>query len=601
MPRIVLAQALSSWLIASAIVWLPDAAAAEAEAPDRSPVDLALTSDGRWLVTANQTSNSVSLVDVERSRVTCEVPCGERPAAVAIGADDRMVLATAAFSGELWRFERVGEGLRPAGHVRLGFDPRGVAIAPDGRLAYVALAAGSSVAVVDLDAMQLREKITVGPWPRFLALNADGTRLAVGSAGDRQVAVIDTATRRVLFEESFGGLNPGQMQVSRDGTYAYLPWMVYRQNPITPANIRKGWVLGSRIGRIRLDGPARREAITLDPRGVAVSDPCGLALSPDESWVVASASGTHELLVYRLADLVFESVGGPGDHIDPKLLNDPARFFRVPLGGRPMAVCFAPDGRRVFVANYLANAVQMVDLEQRRVTQTIDLGGPAQVSAARRGEALFYDGQRSLDQWYSCHSCHYEGGANAVAMDTHNDGSEQTFKTVPALAGVTHTGPWTWHGWQTDLADAIRKSMVDTMQGPPPSERETSDMLVFLDQMPTAPSPHRQPDGRLTLAAERGRKIFLSEEMGCATCHAGTYFTDGKVHDVGLGSPQDAYAGYNTPSLLGVHARVRLLHDGRARSLEAVVSGPHAPEKVAGRRSLSAEELADLVAYLKSL
>jgi len=72
----------------------------------------------------------------------------------------------------------------------------------------------------------------------------------------------------------------------------------------------------------------------------------------------------------------------------------------------------------VFVANYLDNSVQIVDLEERRVTQTIALGGPGEPSLARRGEAIFYDGRRSLDQWYSCHSCHYEGGTNAVAMDT---------------------------------------------------------------------------------------------------------------------------------------------------------------------------------------
>ena len=78
--------------------------------------------------------------------------------------------------------------------------------------------------------------------------------------------------------------------------------------------------------------------------------------------------------------------------------------------------------------------MQVVDLEERQVTRTIELGGPVQTSLARRGEAIFYDGQRSLDQWYSCHSCHYEGGTNATVMDTLNDGSNDTFKTVLSLA-----------------------------------------------------------------------------------------------------------------------------------------------------------------------
>src|SRR5262249_9129364 len=161
------------------------------------------------------------------------------------------------------------------------------------------------------------------------------------------------------------GINAGQMAISADGQFVYFPWMVYRTNPITDRNIRLGWVLGSRIGRIRLDGPARREAITLDPPGRAMSDPFGLALTHDEQWIVSAASGTHELLVYKLPGLPLMSVGGPGDHIDPQLANNPNRFYRLELGGRPMALCIARDNRRVFVSNYLTNAVQEVDLEKR--------------------------------------------------------------------------------------------------------------------------------------------------------------------------------------------------------------------------------------------
>ena len=95
--------------------------------------------------------------------------------------------------------------------------------------------------------------------------------------------------------------------------------------------------------------------------------------------------------------------------------------------------------------------MQVVDLAERKVVRTIPLGGPAEPSLARRGEAIFYDARRSLDQWYSCHTCHYEGGTNSVTTDTTNDGTPFTFKTVLPLHHLHETGPWTWHGWQTDL------------------------------------------------------------------------------------------------------------------------------------------------------
>jgi YVTN family beta-propeller protein len=266
-----------------------------------------------------------------------------------------------------------------------------------------------------------------------------------------------------------------------------------------------------------------------------------------------------------------------------------------------MALRFARDGRRVFVANYLANSVQVVDLEARQVVRTIALGGPREPSLARRGEAFFYDGRRSLDQWYSCHSCHYEGHTNAQAMDTRNDGNNGTFKTVLSLRNVTHTGPWTWHGWQKDLGQAVRKSVTDTMEGKAPSDDDVRAMLAYLETLRVPPNPHRLPDGGLSDAARRGEKVFAGARAGCARCHGGRYFTDGKVHDVGLGSPRDVYKGYNPPSLLGVYDRVLYLHDGRCTTLEEVLRGPHNPERVTGRGGLSEAELSDLIAYLKSL
>jgi YVTN family beta-propeller protein len=292
---------------------------------------------------------------------------------------------------------------------------------------------------------------------------------------------------------------------------------------------------------------------------------------------------------------------GGTDHVDPELAADAERFGRIELGGRPMGLRIGPDDRTVYVANYLDNSVQVVDLASRRVVRRIFLGGPAEPSLARRGEAIFYDARRSLDQWYSCHTCHYEGGSNSVPMDTLNDGTPFTSKTVLPLYDLHRTGPWTWHGWQTDLRAALRKSLTETMQGPPPTDDDVAALDAFLRTLTVPASPWRAADGSLSPAARRGRALFESERAGCLQCHRGPQFTDGQVHDVGLGSPRDRYRGYNTPSLRGAYLKVKFLHDGRAESLREVLSGPHAPEKVAGSGPLAPQELDDLVEYLKSL
>ncbi len=497
-------------------------------------------------------------------------------------------------------YQRVGNQLRHQESLRLGFAPVGLALNRDATRAYVALSEGKAIVVVDLDPLRLVAKIEVGNWPRYLGLAPDGKRLAVGLSGDLCVAVIDTETQQVLFREKFAALNLGQMAVSPDGQSVYVPWIAYGSNPITAQNIRRGWVIASRLARVWLDRPARREALALDKRGEAVGDPFGMAQSPDQKWLAVSASGSHELLVFLQEGLPLQDYGGPGDTIDEELVNDSTRFFRVPLGGRPMAIRFARDSDRVFVANYLENKIQVVSISQRCVVQEIEVGCADSLSLARRGEAIFYDARRSLDQWYSCHSCHYEGSINALKMDTTNDGGFGTFKTVLDLHGVAETSPWTWHGWQNDFRATLAKSLTETMLGPPPSEDDISALTAYLDRLEMAPNPYRQADGTMTSAAKRGQKIFASEAAGCSQCHSGAHFTDGQIHDVGLGSEGDHYQGFNTPSLRGVHRRVRLLHDGRASSLEEVLRGDHAPERVRGE-PLAEDTLADLIDYLRSL
>jgi len=540
------------------------------------------------------------LVDVPAGAVAAELAVGPRPTGLALLAGEFRVAVTCRDSGDVVVVDADGGKLRKEAAIPVGGQPWSMVCEAAGRRAYVALAGLGEVAVLDLDAHAVLQRIPVGPWPRHLALSPDEMRLAVGLDGDRGVAVIDVRAGQVLYVERFAGLNIGQLQVSADGRHVYFPWMIDRRNPIDAGNIRLGWVLASRMARLRMDGPARREALSLDPRGRAVADPYGLRLTHDESRILITASGTHELLVLRTAGLPLRDSGGT-DHIEPSLLADQDRFFRVPLGGRPMGLRVSLDDRWVYVANYLDNCVQVVDLSQRRVARTIPLGGPAQPSLPRRGEAIFYDGQRSLDQWYSCHSCHYEGGTNNVAMDTLNDGTSQTFKTVLPLYRLADTGPWTWHGWQNDLTAAMNKSLTDTMLGPPPTGEDAPALLEFFRQLQPPPNPHRQPDGSLSAAAQRGREVFESETAGCVSCHRGPQFPDGQIHDVGTGGTSDHYPGYNTPSLRGVYGKVLLMHDGRCTSLDELLTGPHDPQRVTGLGELSARQRADVIVYLKSL
>ena len=567
---------------------------------DRSPVDLVLSQDNAWLVTANQSSDSVSLVSTSDGVVLDEVAVGRHPAALALAPNGKQVLVTGSYSGDMTVLEVRDRRLELIAAIHVGYEPTGVAVSPDGKEAYVACSANAEVAVIDLTSNEVVARIEVGRWPRYMALSPDGTRLAVGTSGDRGVSVVDTKKRKMLYLEKFVGLNIGHMQTSRNGRHVYFPWVTYRRNPLNARNIRLGWVLATRIARVKLDGKARREAVSLDPQGKAIADPHGLALTSDEKRLVVSASGTHELLLYRATDLPLQDYGGT-DHVPSSLLRDKDRFDRIDVGGRPMGLRIAKDDKTVFVANYLDNSVQVVDIETRQLVRAIPLGGASEPSLARLGEAIFFDGRRSLDQWYSCHSCHYDGGSNSVTMDTLNDDTNQTYKTVLPLFNVNKTSPWTWHGWQTDLHAAMRKSITSTMIGEEPNDEDVDALVAYLKALQPPPNPFRQKDGSLTEAAIRGKAVFESDRANCASCHNGPLFTDGQIHDVGVGRDSDKYKGFNTPSLVGLYRKIAFLHDGRAKSLGDLLTDLHSPKKVSGSEQLRDDEVQDLIAYLKSL
>ncbi|WP_186776411.1 beta-propeller fold lactonase family protein [Rubripirellula reticaptiva] len=571
---------------------------------DRSPVDLAISLDGKWIVTANETSNSASLIRVADQLLVDEIAIGDHPANITFTPDGQLVLVTSDWSGTMHvlRIDDGQEKLRVQKAVSIGKLPCGIAVSPDSSTAYVGLVASAEIAEVDLVSGSVRRKFATGNWPRYLTLNHDGTRLAVGLAGQSEIAVIDVRSGETLYTEPLSsGINLGQMLTSADGTYAYFPWMVYRTNPINVRNIQLGWVLASRMGRVRLDGPSYREAASLDEPGLAVADSHDLVLTSGDERLVASSSGTHELLVYRLHDMPFIAEGGPGDLIDPQLRFNPQRFNRIEVGGRPMGMAIAKDDRTVFVANYLKNSVQVVDINSSEVVFEIDLGAASEKTLARTGMEIFYDAERSLDQWYSCQTCHQGGGTNSKMMDTFNDGTEMSYKTVLPLQNVTRTDPWTWHGWQTDLTDAMHRSVVSSMQGSAPEPSDKAALIAFLGTLQHPPNPFRNADGSLSESALRGRSVFESRNAACLDCHSGELFTDGEIHDVDTGSQTDHYQGYNTPSLLGTYAKVRWLHNGRAKSLMEVVTDRHSPDKVSGNDPLSESEAADLVEYLKSL
>ncbi|MFM7931940.1 MAG: YncE family protein, partial [Pirellula sp.] len=273
----------------------------------------------------------MSLVNLHNGNVLDEIEVGENPSAILMHPDGKHLLVTSSYAGDIHWLSVIAGKLESIAHLHLGCQPTGMALSPDATKVYVALTDADQIAVVDFQSRRFLKKIDVGRWPRTLAVSNDGTRCAVGTSGDRGISIVDLVEDKLTHIDQFIGLNIGHMQTSKRTDEVYFPWMVYRRNPINEGNIRLGWVMASRLGRIGFGDHSHREAISLDPPGKAVADPHGLALTEDEQTVVISASGTHELLVFKSEGLPFQDRGST-DHIDRELLKDSDRFYRIDVG-----------------------------------------------------------------------------------------------------------------------------------------------------------------------------------------------------------------------------------------------------------------------------
>jgi cytochrome c peroxidase len=123
-------------------------------------------------------------------------------------------------------------------------------------------------------------------------------------------------------------------------------------------------------------------------------------------------------------------------------------------------------------------------------------------------------------------------------------------------------------------------------------------------------------------SAKHGRELFFSQKANCTACHVGANFTDELYHNLGVGmdqpkpdlgryeqTKQDKDRGaFKTPTVRNVALTAPYMHDGSQKTLEEVVEwydkgghpNPHLSDKIK-KLNLTAQEKADLVAYMKSL
>ncbi|MFC4726885.1 beta-propeller fold lactonase family protein [Coralloluteibacterium thermophilus] len=175
---------------------------------------------GEQLAVCVEGENEVMLIDEASFEIGAHIPTqGRAPEHCVYTPDGRFLLTSNEASSDLDVIDVASA--TSVGLIEVSGHPRGMAFAPDGNIVYVAQESADVVDVVDLAQRSRVASIPAGLRTAGLALSPDGSRLYASNGGAHSVTVIDTASRQPIGEIPVGQ-RPWNPALTPDGAKLYV-------------------------------------------------------------------------------------------------------------------------------------------------------------------------------------------------------------------------------------------------------------------------------------------------------------------------------------------------------------------------------------------
>ena len=600
------------------------------EAADRylSPIEMALSPDGRLLYVVCQASDELRVVDIQSGKVVGAVPVGHVPRGIVLSPDGRQIYVTNSWSDTVSVIDVAT--LRTVRTLPTGFEPTGIVSDRSGETLYVANRLSSDISVIDVSTGQEIKRLLAGRGASYLALSADGKFVysthiypnagAFRTPPNSEITVIDTARQTVVDRKRLHNVaGVFHVALSADGKLGVAAQL--RPKDLIPlAHVEHGWVFGDSLTLFGDDVGGRTVQVPIDELDRYYALPWGVAITPDKSKIFVTTAGSENVTVVDVRELlsyVRNSARTRRPSSVSNLANDlsaSANYVtaRIPVGRNPRGALLSPDGKRLYVANRLDDNVSVIDTSSEKVVSTIDLGGPKTVNALRRGEQMFFTADYAFQGQFGCANCHLDATIDGLQWDLEPDGFGKDIVDNRSLEDLAGTEPFKWNGGNPDMpTECGPRTEKYFYRSQSYNSQELTDVVTFVYSLPYRPNRYRLPNGELTPAQERGKAIFertkykngnpIPEKNQCAYCHSGPKYTNQQQVDVGTGKSTDRSPVIDVPQLPNVAYSAPYLHDGSARSLEEIWTVFNPKDTHGVSNDLTKDELNDLIEYLKTL
>ena len=565
-----------------AVMQMPAGKVLQRIALPAEPTSMVLSADGKTLyVTAAGPKSTVCAIDTASAKISFTLPAGHTATGVAVSPDGKRLYVCNRFNNDVWVFDLPEK--KQTARVPVVREPVGAVITPDGKTLFVI----NHLPIDPSDSYDVAAVISVLDTE---SLKVSNLRLPNGSTGLRGVCI------------------------TPDGKHVLATHILARyQLPTT--QLERGWMNTNALSIIDAANKRLINTILLDNVDLGAANPWGLATADGQTLVVTHA-GTREISVIDLPGVLkkLDAIhSGAIKEVQPGIIysgsftaldvpNDLAFLVdlrrRIKLPGHgPRGV--AVVGQTAYVTQYFSDSLAAVDLSPSvspaRAVQEIALGPKPQLTVQRRGELLFNDATICFQQWQSCASCHPDARVDGLNWDLLNDGMGNP-KNNRSMLLAHQTPPAMTEAVRGGAEEAVRSGITHILFAVRPEE-EAVAMDEYLKSLKPVPSPYLI-DGKLSPAAERGRKLFFDPKVGCAKCHPEPLYTDMKMYDVGSRGEFDRRDDFDTPTLIESWRTAPYMHDGRYSTMKEVFTkGKHGLNGV----KLTPEQIDDLVEFVLSL
>jgi len=588
-----------------------------------SPIEMALSPNGRLLYVVCQASDELRVVELASGKIVSTVSVGHVPRGIVLSPDGRHIYVTNAWSDTVSVIDATA--LRVVRTLPTGFEPTGIVCDRSGVTLYIANRLSSDISVIDVNTGQEIKRLLAGRGASYLALSADGKWIygthiypnagAFRTQPNSEITVIDTARQAVVERKRLSNVaGVFHVALSVDGKLGVAA-QLRPKNLIPLAHVEHGWAFGDSLSLFG-DDVGGTVQVPIDELDRYYALPWGVAITPDKSKMFVTTAGSESVTVIDVRKLL-DFAHTRRQPLTSNLANDlsaSANYVtaRIPVGRNPRGALLSPDGTRLYVANRLDDNISVIDTSSVEVISTIDLGGPKTVNALRRGEQLFFTADYAFQGQFGCANCHLDATIDGLQWDLEPDGFGKDIVDNRSLENLAGTEPFKWNGSNPDMptecGPRTEKFFYRSQSYTP---QELTDLVTFVYSLPYRPNRYRLANGELTPAQERGKAIFertkyknghpIPEKNQCAYCHSGPKYTNQQQVDVGTGKSTDRSPVIDVPQLPNVAYSAPYLHDGSARSLEEIWTVFNPKDTHGVSNDLTKDELNDLIEYLKTL